>query len=131
MFNANTLSRMRATQQGKMQDLCRRMLWSPTTDAHRQVVPGHTEITVDIPCGLEMKPGSENQRDRVTELRWDAVLRVPISTTWDERDLVKVIARYGEALSEALTFSIVGPVQRGPSGCRLRLAKVLPNDPQN
>jgi hypothetical protein len=46
----------------------------------------------------------------------DARIRLPLATSLDPKDRIRVTYRYGEALGASQDFDVVGPVQRGPSG---------------
>jgi hypothetical protein len=125
MFGTTDLAGMQAAQEGHMMDTCHRLIYSAAASNYGEMVPTYTESSTDIPCGLEQKPGSERWRADMTTLTWDATIRLPIGTTIDTRDRIKITKRFGVAVS-GVAYEIVGPVQRGPSGIRLRLQEVKP-----
>ena len=123
MFDAATLAWMRAAQTGAMQDLCLIQTYARTFNSFAEPVETWTDSPTTTACGLDMRPGSERHGADMTTVEYDATLRLPISTTIDARDHIKVTHRYGEAIT-AQVYRVEGPVQRGPSGIRLRLRKV-------
>lgn len=122
-FSADELTGFRATQTGHMMDTVVRQAYSATQNSYNEDVVTYTDQTA-IDCGLDMRPGSERHTSNYTALEYDATMRLPITTTINARDRLKVTKRFGETLSTALVFEIVGPVQRGPSGIRLLLKRV-------
>lgn len=94
---------------------------STSTDTFGQVVESWPSNSADVSCGLDMRPGSEVRGIDKTVIKWDATVRLPITTTVNIRDKFRVTKRFAESLSTALTFEIVSPIQRGPSGIRLLL----------
>ena len=122
-FSTEELTNFRSTQTNHMMDTVVRQVYSATSNSYNEDVVTYTEQTA-IDCGLDMRPGSERHTQSYTALEYDATMRLPITTTIDARDRLKVTKRFGETLSTALVFEIVGPVQRGPSGIRLLLKRV-------
>ena len=122
-FSADELTGFRSAQVGHMMDLVVRQVYSATSNSYNEDVVTYTDQTA-IDCGLDMRPGSERHNSNYTALEYDATMRLPITTTINARDRLKVTKRFGETLSTALVFEIVGPVQRGPSGIRLLLRRV-------
>ena len=121
-FTAGELVRMRAVQDGAMQDTCRVLAYSSTPDAYNNPEATYTPGP-EISCGLEMVSPDEVQASGHVPLI-DALIRLPIDTILDERDRIQVTKQYGETLDTALTFEIVGPARRGPSGLYLDLKLV-------
>jgi hypothetical protein len=74
--------------------------------------------------GLDMRPGSERQGNKNIITEYDATARMSITQTPNVKDQLKVTKRFGEKLDTPLTFEIVSPIQRGPSGIRVMLKKV-------
>jgi hypothetical protein len=122
MFTSADLSAMRSTQEAHMLDTCIRQAFSRTYDTYGSAVVTYTDGSA-IVCGLDQRPGSERHGPDMTVLDYDATLRLPITTTIDARDRIKVTHRFGEAITN-LVYDIAGPVQRGPSGIRLLLKRV-------
>jgi hypothetical protein len=83
----------------------------------------YTDDATAIKCGLDMRPGRKQFGTDMTLLTYDGTLRLPITTNLNAKDRIKVTQRFGEAITP-LVYSIVGPVQRGPSGIRVLLQRV-------
>lgn len=125
-FTAAELTSMRAAQTGHMMDTAYLQVYSETFNSFGEPTNGGTwtESATATDCGLDMRPGSERHGTTQTVLTYDATMRLPITATPSVRDRYRVTARFGEALATPLVFSIVGPIQRGPSGVRLLLRRV-------
>ena len=122
VFTASDLSAMRLTQVAHMPDLFIRQVFSRTYDTYGSEVVSYTDGAY-ISCGLDMRPGSERHTNDHSVTQYDATMRLPITTTIDVRDRIKITHRFGEAITNVV-FEIAGPVQRGPSGFRLLLKRV-------
>ena len=125
MFTACDLKNMRDAQYEHMQDMCSILAYTAGTanEYNEQDAPTYPVQSV-IACGLEMKSGSEKWQADMTPINYDATLRLPIGTQITELDRVEITSRYAE-FPDALTFEIVSPIQRGASGIRLLLRKVV------
>lgn len=99
------------------------MTYSRTFNDYAEPVEIWTEVSTDVPCGLDMQSGNEDRRTTDTLIQYDAVIRLPLSEGWDEKDRIKITKRFGEDTTD-LVFEIASPIQRGPSGIRLLLKKV-------
>lgn len=121
MFPAADLTNMRECQDLHMMDECVFQAVVETVDSHGQPVQDWPADSAALICGLDMRPGSERHGVDNTVLQWDATIRLPIASTPDPKDRVKVTKRYGEALDPELVYDIAAPIQRGPSGVRLLL----------
>ena len=108
---------MRSTQDGAMQDVCRVGAYTSVDDAYN--LPSVTYVYgAEVICGLDlMSPTEQQASGEVPAI--NAKLRLPIGTTIDERDRIRIEQRYNEELDTPLVFEIEGPVDRGPSGIRL------------
>jgi hypothetical protein len=124
IFSEADLARMRATQVAHMQDECVIRRCTTTPNSINEAVKTFTEDVTATICGLDMRSGDERHTVQFNTLIYDATIRIPIATVIDSKDQVKVTKRFGETLAAPLTFEIVGPVQPGPSGIRLKLKKV-------
>ena len=120
MFTATDLANMRSAQNLHLMDVCKFGTATQTADTFNQLVETFA-YGADVVCGLDMRPGSERHGVDKTLLVYDATIRLPIASAPDPIDRVKVTTRFGEALGTDLEYSIVGPIQRGPSGVRLLL----------
>ena len=123
-FSADELTGFRSTQTGHMMDSVVRQVYTANINSYNEDNPTYPDQAGTIDCGLDMRPGSERHTSNYTALQYDATMRLPITTTINARDRLKVTKRFGETLTTALVFEIVGPVQRGPSGIRLLLKRV-------
>ena len=121
-FTATELTRMRSTQDGAMQDVCRIGAYTSADDAYN--LPSVTYVYGDeVVCGLDLMSSTEQQASGEVPII-DAKLRLPIGTTINERDRIRVEQRYNEDLTTPQVFEIEGPVDRGPSGLVLDLRLV-------
>lgn len=123
-FTAAELADMRTAQTGHMLDTCYIQTYSRTYNSFGEPVEVWTDAATAISCGLDMRPGRETPGEDYTSLAYDATVRLPITTTIDAKDRIKVTKRFGETLATALIFRVEGPIQRGPSGFRLILRRV-------
>jgi hypothetical protein len=122
-FTAAELAGMRTAQDGHMLDTCVRSVYSRTFNSFGEPVEVYTDAVTSLACGLDMRPGAERHGQDMTTLEYDATMRLPIATTLDVKDRLKVTHRFGEAITN-LIFRIEGPIQRGPSGIRVLLRRV-------
>ena len=124
MFTSGDLDYMRAAQQSHMMDVCHRLVWSSSQNDSGEPVDAWSEISTDVPCGLDQRPSSERRGAEFTVVTFDATIRLPLSAAeWDPKDRIKIVSRFGELITP-LVYGIAGPIQRGPSGVRLLLARV-------
>lgn len=123
MIDQSQLAHMRERQALSLMDTYRKLTYSRTLNEYNEPVATYTEGTNDLPCGIEQKQGEEKGADKNAIISYDAVLRIPISHSIDEKDRVRITKRYGERI-DPIDYEIVSPQQRGPSGIRLLLKKV-------
>lgn len=123
-FTADELTMMRAAQAGHMLDTCYLQVYSASINSFGEPVVTYTEAASSTTCGLDMRPGSERHEPDKSVTEYDAIIRLPITTSVTVRDRIRVSARFAEALGSPIVFSVVGPIQRGPSGVRLLLKRV-------
>jgi hypothetical protein len=117
------LTQMRATHAGLMGDTCQIGTYSAgTPDSHGRIRGSYSYATA-IACGFEWKGQSEAHTAVMTQLDADALLRVPASTTIEQRQRVKLTYRYGTDITD-LTFEVVGFGQRGPTATLVYLKQV-------
>lgn len=120
MIDANDLAMMREAQGVTMHDIC-----VPLTriDGARDAYNRPQELYLPgLPtaCGLDMRASKEVQQETRLPL-YDARLRLPVGTDVTHLDRIKVTHRYGEALTTALYYDVIGEPLRGPSGLLLNL----------
>ena len=121
MFTSADLTNMRGAQTDHMMDTGNLQPITVTVNSYGEAVESWPTNSADISCGLDMRPSSERRGQENTVTTYDATVRVPITTTVDMRDRFRITKRFGETLSSVLTYEIVSPAQRGPSGIRLLL----------
>jgi hypothetical protein len=124
-FDTTLLSRLQSTQEVAMQDTGYLQTYSRTFNSFGEQVDTWTESVTATACGLDMRTGAERHGTENTLVEYDATVRLPISATPDIKDRIRITKRFGVSLGTALTFEIEGPIQRGPSGIRLLLKRVL------
>jgi hypothetical protein len=124
MLDSNQLSHFRERQALSLMDTCRKLVYSRTFNSFNEPVVTYAEDTMDTPCGIEQKSGREVSRDKDTIIVYDAIIRLPIIFTIDEKDRIRLTKKYGERLDNYIDYDVVSPIQRGPSGIRLLLKKV-------
>lgn len=123
MFTSSELSNFRDAQSRHMMDTGFRMVRSVSANGYNEQIEVFTQAQVSTACGLEMKAGNEIDKTTMTLIEYDAILRLPITFTIDYKDRFKVTKRFNENIT-ALTFEVVSPIQRGPSGIRVLLRRV-------
>ncbi len=124
-FSSDELSEMRTAQVGHMLDECVILAYAEGTRNEFNEADEPTYTAGDpLPCGVDMRSGSERGGFQMTQIQYDATLRLPIKTVIKEKDRVQIIARFGEYI-DPITFDIVSPAQRGPSGIRILLRKAV------
>lgn len=119
VLTPNELTRMQETQNGAMQDTCVILDYNSTADSWNNPTENYVMRTSSISCGFEPIKTSETHGSGEVPL-FDARLRLPINTTIDAKDRIRITHRYGEAVTNK-DYDIVGPVKRGPSGLVLEI----------
>lgn len=113
-FTATELARLRATQEAAMQDVCVVQAYSSEPDEYGNPTVTYTDGD-EIACGLwPLSPSEKQGTGEVPEIT--ARVRLPITTTVGTHDRIEVLQRFGEELTTAQVFEVVGPERRGPSG---------------
>lgn len=124
-FTDTELTRMRATQDGAMQDECyvrARTVYGPDTWGMDQVTY-ERRTGSPVPCGVD--PTAPREAHGTGEVGLiDVVLRLPLDTVVENGDRIELLSRYDEDLAAAEWYEIVGPVERGPSGFVLQLTRL-------
>jgi hypothetical protein len=123
-FSAAQLAAMRSAQEGHMLDTGNIQPRTQTASTYGQPVETFPTNSADMACGLDMRQGSDRPGTQMTVTTYDATARLPITATPAVGDRFRVTKRFGESLSTALVFTIVSPIQRGPSGIRILLTRV-------
>jgi hypothetical protein len=125
IFTDIELEGMRQTQTGHMMDECVVLVYAAGTanEFNEADAPSYTASS-SYECGLDMNPGSERHEADLTAIQYDAVLRLPLNVSLKETDRIQITKRFGE-LPAPLTYEIVSPIQRGPSGVRILLRRIV------
>jgi len=125
MFSELDRANMRQAQTAHMLDRCEVLSYTAGTanEFNEYDAPTYPSI-YESECGLDMRSGSERHGLDNTLVQYDATLRMPLSAPVKETDRIKILARFDE-YPEALTYEVVSPIQRGVSGIRLLLRKVV------
>jgi hypothetical protein len=124
-FSATELNHMQDTQKSAMMDVCVLMHYSEVADLLNHPVPTWTDGEI-LNCGLDMRGGEEQAGDGRIIVKWEAIMRLPIDTTLNLQDRIRILERFGHS-TIPITYQIVSPVQQGPSGLRVRLQRVEPS----
>lgn len=127
-FPTGDLQRMQQAQTAHMHDTCHRSVHSYTPNDYNEQKSVWEEDETDIPCGIEQKArgdDSESVQNTHTEVRYDAIARLPISQAevWDIKDKLIVTKRFGSSITP-IEYGIAAPIERGPSGIVIKLKKV-------
>src|SRR5574343_530641 len=123
-FSASELADMRTAQDAHMMDTCLIGVRSVSYNSFGEPIETFTNGSA-LDCGLDMRPGSERHGENMTQVTYDATLRLPIATVINVLDRVTITHRFGEAVTNII-YRVESPVQRGPSGVRVLLRKVDP-----
>ena len=122
VLTSNELTRMQETQNGAMQDTCVILDYSSVANDWGNPTQSYTIRLSSIACGFEPVKTSETHGSGEVPL-FDARLRLPINTTIEAIDRIRITHRYGSAVANK-DYAIVGPVKRGPSGLILNIKRV-------
>lgn len=131
MFDAAELTGMRMAQEWGMMDECQVFAYAPGAldDYGNPSAPTYTAGTV-LACGLDNLAGRGSSSREVMAgtavVMLDARLRLPIGTIIKSADRVQITSRFGEALTEPVTYEVIGEDMRGPSGLQVNLKAVAP-----
>jgi head-tail adaptor len=123
LIDANDLAMIRATQVDSLHDTC--VLMPRVTDTATDGQVTETWVSgATVACGFEPTGGNEQRRADMTVLAYDAKLRLALGAAITYLDKVRIIKRYGSALTTPLTFQVEGDPQQGASGLVLLLKRV-------
>jgi len=120
VFSSTDLENMRSCQEAHMMDTCLIKTRTTTEKTNGEQVPSYSTGTSSI-CGLDMRPGTFRRGQEMTEVVYDATIRLPHDASVTLTGLITVTKRFGETLATPLNFEIASVIQRGPSGIRLAL----------
>lgn len=118
------LSRMQDHAEESMWDTCQVQEYNGlATDDYGHPSPNYYLRWPVIACGYSASARKEIMAGTQVVLT-DAVARLPIATTLDNRDRIKVTHRHGVALDPQPVYEIIGEPARGPSALVLYLRLV-------
>ena len=120
-LSAAELATMRATKDDAMMDTCVILRYGSTKNAYNLPDVTYTPDASGTACGFEANPSKE-VLDQVPMS--EARVRLPIGTTLDHKDRIRITHRFSETESSPITFDVVGLTKRGPSGSLVWLKKV-------
>jgi len=125
VFSSDDIEFMRSSQEAHMMDRCIIQTYSAgaLNDHQEYDSPTYTD-SAPWPCGLDSRPGRLTHGNDQTSIEWDATLRLPVTTPLQETDRIQIIERFGRPV-DPITYEIAGPIQRGVSGIRIRLRKIV------
>ena len=122
VLTESELTRFQETQNGAMQDTCIILDYNSVADDYGNPTVTYIMRLNSIACGYEPIKTSETHGSGEVPL-FDARLRLPINTTIDAIDRIRITHRYGSAVANK-DYAIVGPVKRGPSGLILNIKRI-------
>jgi hypothetical protein len=122
-FSPAELAAMRATQSGAMMDTCLIMRYISGVKDEGNVPVNAWRTGESVACGFNPAGGREVMEQTQVAIA-DAQVRLPISTTLDSRDRIKITHRFGEQINQQPTYEVIGLPERGPSGLLLNLRLV-------
>jgi hypothetical protein len=125
MLPSNDLTFMRAAQLANMPDSghVQTRVVTPNATTNEQVETWPSD-SAETACGLDMRPGGMRRGEKFSTISYDATLRLPLGTAIKADDHFKVDKRFGETLSVPLVFTVLSPVQQGPSCIRVLLNRI-------
>lgn len=123
VFTSDELASLQSTQMAAMQDRCKILVYSAVTDSYGNPSPTYT-AGAEIACGVEMLEREPGEMFGTGETPTaDVRVRLPLATVISNYDRVQITKRFGVAVS-AVTYEVVQPPMRGPSGLRVLLRQV-------
>ena len=123
VFSSDELASLRTAQASAMQDRCKILAYSSTTDDYGNPSPVYT-AGAEIACGVEMLEREPGEMFGTGETPTaDVRIRLAVGTVITNYDRVQITRRYGETVS-AITYEVVQPPMRGPSGLRVLLRQM-------
>lgn len=123
-FTTDDLSDMQSCQTQHMMDTCVIQARVQTADTFSQMVETFPVDSAAIYCGLDMRPGVERHTTEGNTIQYDATIRLPIGTVVTPADRIKITKRFDVALTVALVYEVMSPIQQGPSGLRYALRRL-------
>lgn len=117
------LTRMKATQELHMADVCLILTRSLATDGYGGEVETFTPGSA-VYCGFQATSKREVQEQGQVVMA-EAELRLPIGTAVTSQDRVRITYRLGTLLATPVDYEVIGHPTQGPSGLKLTLRRVV------
>ena len=121
MLRAGEIASMRGVQNAHMMDECVILAYSSVPDGYNLTTDTWTAGS-PIACGVR-HDGRREAMDDAEVVIADATIRLPIGTTIDRLDRLRVTKRHGVAI-EPVTYAIIGIPKRGATGLRITAREV-------
>lgn len=109
-IRSGELTRMKSTQLRHLHDTGDILVWSSADDSLGLPVDSFAE-PVETACGFSSVAGKEVQGESDV-LVYDALLRLPKTTTLSLNDRFRLTYRFGEAVTPPVLYEVVGSGQR-------------------
>lgn len=99
-------SRIARLQESSMVDECRINQYSETSDSYGDIVKSWTSgsSSGSSICGVQTNQGSKTYPHDDIVIKWDALIRLPLSTLVDERDTITVTKQNNQTISDTYTI---------------------------
>jgi hypothetical protein len=120
-FTTKDKELMQDAHDGHMMDDGVRWVYAITHNDYGENVITYTEGEETI-CGLELRQGDESQNSEMTVTRYEAVLRLPIDFTVNEKDRFQ-ITKFRETAVNWM-FQVNTPIQTGMTANRVGLIRI-------
>lgn len=107
MMNINTYaSRISRLQENSMADQCLINEYSETYDSLGDLIKTWTSgsSSGSSICGVQTNQGSKTYPHDDIVIKWDALIRLPLSTVIDERDTITVTKQNNQTISDTYTI---------------------------
>lgn len=129
-LSATEMARLQAPQNDAMLDTARRLVRTAgAQDAHGAQAITYVAASTTIACGYRPGAGAANpsQRDHQDLARVPeglAIFRLPVGTTIDGKDRIRLEKRMGRILDEPIDFEIVGEPTPGVAAILIQARSV-------
>ncbi len=124
-FTTTELERMQGTQVSAMMDICTLLVYSQVQSGSGHPTKTWTDGRL-LQCGLDMTGDEEAHKQNMTVVRYDAMLRLPLNTSFSMKDRIRLEFQFGQPTDTNTVYEFAGPAQQGPSGLVVPLRKVNP-----
>jgi len=122
MRDISTAELVRMEDSLLMQDTCIILSYSPTYDGYNDPVEGYTTGSA-ISGNYDPRSSGERRTFELTQVRFDATIRLPAGTSIDEKDKIRITHRFGTAITLP-DYSVVGDSRIRPSHVFVLLEEV-------